>query len=370
MMFNKKSKKSESTGSADVLKKKTLVCSSEAAAISIGIHILLLVFAGSIVAIKYVQKRDAAFTGENISRPKLERRQLEMPVKVQNLQRKSSRPKVTSRMASVSQTSFSLPDMAGLGDIGGSFDRSGSGERSLSSMGAAGSLGFGISGVNFFGAKSTGEKMVFIIDASKSMLEDRKGGYFTYIFAKNRIMEMIDGMSSATLFNVMAYARERVVMFKNELVPATPANREAFKKWFAPLNSSPENVANLNDLGNFYQARLYEDSEIDNDLQDWVLPVQAAMEQKADNIFVLCGGYGWQGVSSKFVLKKFKIESVEDWFESKGWDQERIDVAMVLKAGFLSREKANEIGPPFKFYSEQRIPSFRKNTACIYIKQQ
>ena len=44
------------------------MCASEAATISIVIHVLIL-FAGSIVAIKIVQKRDAAFEGEKIDRP-------------------------------------------------------------------------------------------------------------------------------------------------------------------------------------------------------------------------------------------------------------------------------------------------------------
>jgi len=321
-MFTKK--QSQSLDSSGVLKKKTLVCSSEAAAISIGIHALLIIFAGSIVAIKYVQKRDAAFAGENIARPKLERRELQMPVKVQNLQKKSSRPKVTSRMASVSQASFSLPDMMGMGDIGGGFDRSGSGDRSLSSMGSSGSLGFGISGINFFGAKSKGEKIVFVIDAQKVMMEDHKGGYFTYKFAKDRLGQMIDSMRSATLFNVMVFDRNETVMFSSKLVPANPANRAALKKWIAPLNTDPHNVENLDDLPGRYDApKDYDDDRI-KDLYAWIRPVQAAMEQKADNIFVLCSGYSWQRANDDVLLEMYGVANESEWQLSKGWDAERI----------------------------------------------
>ena len=321
-MFRKKKSSSDSAGA---LKKKTMVCSTEAAAISIGLHVLLILFAGSIVAIKYVQKRDAAFKGENVSRPKLERRQLQMPVKVKNLQKKSRRPKVTTRMASASQASFSLPDMMGMGDLGaGAFDRGGGGDRSLSNMGAAGSLGFGTSSVNFFGAKSKGEKMVFILDANKLMVEDRKGGYFTYTFAKNRLIEMINGMRSATLFNVMVYSGNKTVMFRNKLVPATPENREAVKKWIAPLNSSPSVVANLSRLpGEYREPREYEDSPLDR-LFSWVRPIQAAMEQRADNIFVLCSGYGIPRPSEEFLMKKYDIDDKAKWFESRGWSAERL----------------------------------------------
>ncbi len=322
-MFKKKQR--QTSDSSGELKKKALVCSTEAAAISIGIHVLLVLFAGSIVAIRYVQKRDAAFSGENISRPKLERRQLQMPVKMQNLQKKSSRPKVTTRMASVSQASFSLPDSFGMGtDIAGGFDRAGTGERSLSSMGAAGSLGFGVSGVNFFGAKSKGEKMVFILDADKRMVEDRRGGYFTYKFAKDRLGEMIDGMRSATLFNVMVFLRDESVMFRPSLVPATPENREALKQWIAPLNSTPSVVGKLSNLpGKYTPPREYEESELTR-MYYWVRPVQAAMEQKADNIFILCSGYGWQRVPDEELLRRQNIESEAEWQKSRGWDAERI----------------------------------------------
>jgi len=205
------------SGQKDVsgsLKKKAAVCSAEAAAISIAIHVLIIVFAGSIVAYEYIKRQDAAFEGKNVNRPKLERRQLQMPVKVQNLQKKSRRPKVSSRMTSASKSALALPDMSalgmGLGKDGDAFGAAGAGadggaERELSSMGAAGSLGFGISKVNFFGAKSKGEKIVFIVDTTKEMVTDEKGGYYTYKFAKDRIRQLVDKMRAATLFNVILY---------------------------------------------------------------------------------------------------------------------------------------------------------------------
>jgi len=314
--------------STNSLKGKALVCSTEAAAISVGIHVLLIIFAGSIVAMKYVQKRDAAFAGENIARPKLERRELQMPVKVQNLQKKSRRPKVTSRMASVSQSSFALPDMMGLGDIGGGFDRSGGG-RSLSSMGAAGSLGFGISGINFFGAKSKGEKMVFIIDAGSDMVTDDKGGYTTYQFAKDRINRMIDGMRSATLFNVMVFTGRTTRMFRPNLVPATPGNRKALKTWFAPVNASPAVVGNIKNLsGEYRPSRKYEDSPLEGGrgLDGWFRPTQAAMEQKADNIFILTDGWGHHIMDEEDILRVNGLNSVAEWLESIGWTAERIEL--------------------------------------------
>lgn len=345
---------------ASALKGKALVCSTEAAAISIGIHVLLILLAGSIVAIRYVQKHEAALSGENIARPKLERRQLQMPVKVQNLQKKSSRPKVTSRMASVSKSSFSLPDMMGLDNIGGGFDRSG-GERTLSSMGAAGSLGFGISGVNFFGAKSKGEKMVFIVDAGKNMVLDSKGGFYTYQFAKDRINRMIDNMRSATLFNVIVFTQKEIRMFRSNLVPANPANKKALKKWFEPVNKSTAVMGNIKDLsGDYRPAHTYEGSPLEGErgLESWFGPVQAAMEQKADNIFILTDGWGYHPIATADILRLNGLVSVKAWLESLGWNAERIaahekeEAQLRVKAQkILDQENAEreKAGKPRKF---------------------
>jgi hypothetical protein len=331
-----------SLGSAVSLKKKTTVCSTEAAAISIAIHVLLAVFAGSIVAIKYVQKRDAAFSSENISRPKLERRQLQLPVKVQNLQKKSQRPKVTSRMASVSKSSFSLPDMSGLGGLGGAgLGREGASTagRELSSMGASGSLGFGVSSVNFFGARSKGEKLVFVIDASQTMMLDEKGGYNTYRFAKDKIFAMINGLQSATLFNVIVYgdqSRKHAVLFKTQMVPATPENREAFKRWIEPLNADPKTVGSLNEIKSVaYAPAIKYDTMIGGEAQSWLEPVQAAMEQGADNIFVLCAGWGQHGIGAEG-SKKLGVDPAmeKEWLLSKGWTPERIAAADKASAEF------------------------------------
>lgn len=323
--FKRNGGREESAGS---LKKKTMVCSTEAAAISIGIHVLLILFAGSIVAIKYVQKREAAFAGENINRPKLERRQLQMPVKVQNLQKKSSRPKVTSRMASASQSSFALPDITGLGDVGAvGFDRAGAGgQRDLKSMGAAGSLGFGISGINFFGAKSKGEKLVFVVEAAQEMVEDSKGGYFTYQFVKDRLYQMIEGMNSATLFNVMVYSGSRTVMFRPQMIPATPENKAALKAWLVPLNATSDSTGDIKGMGTEYIPVVQYDSVVQTEAALWLKPVQAAMEQHADNIFILCSGWGLHGISVARRAEMFGLDASQEeaWLTSKGWPPDRV----------------------------------------------
>lgn len=330
-MFKRKDHPHHSGGT---LKKKTMVCSTEAAAISIVFHVLIIVFAGSIVAIEYAKSKNNQLSSSNIRRPKLERRQLQMPVKVTNLQKKSRKPKISSRMASASKSKFALPDMTGLGDLGAlGFDRGGAGGRSLSSMGSAGSLGFGMSGINFFGARSKGEKMVFVLDAEKTMVEDEKGGYYTYKYAKDRILEMIDGMRSATLFNMMVYNYSQTVVFRPTLVPATPENKSALKGWMANLNSTPANVGQILDMGGEYIPSHEYESDIETEATSWLRSVQVAMEQKADNVFILGAGWGRHEISKEHQASLFELDldKEEEWRTKNGWPPERVEKFMEKK---------------------------------------
>ncbi|MCF7849350.1 MAG: hypothetical protein K9M45_10900 [Kiritimatiellales bacterium] len=316
----------------NTLKHKMHVMQAEAASISVAIHVLFIVLAGSIVAVRWINKEAAEFAGENIDRPKLERRQLQMPVKVKNMQKKSRRPQVKTRMSAAAKTSFELPNMSsmglGLNGFGDDYD-GGAGRRDLSGLGGAGSLGFGISGVNFFGIKSKGEKLLFIVDASKDMLLDKKGGYYTYQYVKDKIREMVDGMKAATLFNVMVYDNKgntsSVYMFQQQMVPATEANRDALKKWFDPINKNPRSVGEVKKLAN-YQPRFEYDSLVGPDAMEWAGAVQAAMEQTPDNIFILSSEWGQHVIPKEKRETMFNIDydDQKEWLASQGWNEERL----------------------------------------------
>jgi len=106
---------------------------------------------------------------------------------------------------------------------------------------------------------------------------------------------MVDGMKAATLFNVMLYDSDRnrhfVKMFSLKLIAATDANRDELNKWFVPINNDPKSTGHTRKEKN-YTPRTEYDSFIGTDTKWWLTPVQAAMEQRADAIFVLCGGFG------------------------------------------------------------------------------
>lgn len=79
--------------------------------ISAAVHIVFLVAAASIVAIRSYFKPQATFYGDPPPRPRLEPQKLEMKVRVQDLQKRSSRPKLTPRIQARSPTALGLPDI-------------------------------------------------------------------------------------------------------------------------------------------------------------------------------------------------------------------------------------------------------------------
>lgn len=273
----------------EVLNRKVKIFAAEAAVLSVGIHLLLILFAGSVVIWRVTREKEAAFKSENIERPKLEQDgAAQLPVKIDEFQRSGAKSRMANRIVTAVERPFALP-ATGLPEM--KFEAAGSvaDSLSLSSHSLPGGLELGITGVNFFGTRSSGEKMVFVLDASRQMMEDEKGGYYTYKFAKDKIHELVDGMPAATLFNVIVYNDSNVDMFRPQPVPATQANRDALKTWLAPINSDSRNVGQVS--GKYSSPFEYE-SEIGGGAKHWLKAVQAAMEQTADNIFVLCGGFG------------------------------------------------------------------------------
>ncbi|MCF7849354.1 MAG: hypothetical protein K9M45_10920, partial [Kiritimatiellales bacterium] len=170
-----------------------------------------------------------------------------------------------------------------------------------------------------------------LIDGSRDMLLDKKGGFYTFQYVKDRLYEMVNGMKAATLFNVMVYdsinRNGKIYMFQQQMVPATEANREAMKAWFKPINANPASVGAFNKLAN-YTPRTEYDTMCGTDPRDWTKATQAAMEQTPDNIFILGSGWGAQWISRQRQAELFHPgKTIEEWLKSEGWSQERADKA-------------------------------------------
>ena len=209
--------------------------------ISVGIHVIAGFIAGIITIANIVIPEETQFEEP----PAVVEEEPPPPVKVQikpQQPKQQASQRLTMRPVAniaVAQVDVNLPDMdqsftvsAGLGGIGGG--------QLLG--GTRGSIGMGISDISVFGLKSRAERVLFVIDANKRMLEDKKGGMNSYNVIKDEIVDMVGNLSAGTLFNVAFYDYGRLKFFRPNTVPAGTEINAELAKWIAPIN------ADYNDL--------------------------------------------------------------------------------------------------------------------------
>jgi hypothetical protein len=167
----------------EVQKKKRRIVSSSAAVISIAIHVVLFLVVGGMVALKYYKKQGAGFQVEE-QKPKLERRKLQMPVKAQPFIEQMSKPKsrTTTRITANAPQMVNIPEqgeyvkMAPMPTFKGGYTNFVQMDRTLEFNSKYRDVSFGVSAVDFFGTRGKAEKVVIVVDTSKSMLYDDRGG--------------------------------------------------------------------------------------------------------------------------------------------------------------------------------------------------
>ncbi len=89
----------------------------------------------------------------------------------------------------------------------------------------SGGLGLGTSTVSFFGIQAAGERIAFVIDLSRSMVEDDKGGLNGINVLKNELKEMVQKLNDGTFFNLIFFDDD-VDIFKPKLVVAKSSTKK------------------------------------------------------------------------------------------------------------------------------------------------
>ena len=201
------------------------------------VHVVLFVVAGMFVAMEVIDRQEAKFEGKQINRPKMKLKKLQLPVQLEK-KVKQQAPKLSQRVTANSSVKtksvdFKMPDIAGFGGsgLGGNLSDDGLG---------IGSLGFASTQLNVFGLKSSGEKILFILDTYGTILKDEIGGIPAYTIIKNELVKLISSLPPTALFNLIVYDRREARAFSKERTAATDGNVESFKKWIEPLNAFKE----------------------------------------------------------------------------------------------------------------------------------
>lgn len=287
-------------------------------------NVLALLLFGSVAIFTHIFKREVAFQpGPEIIKT-IDPRKLEHKVKVKEMQKNSGRPKVQPRLQANRVANIALPSIDVETDMVKdtlqknmvkTFASAGLGT-GLGTGSGSGGLGLGASKVSFFGIQAAGERIVFIIDVSRSMVEDIRGGLPGFDILKSEVGTMVEKLNHGTFFNMVTFD-SRVDIFKPKLELANNDLKKEANKFMSPyfegfaakikegFASGKFVMPNATRLGN-YHPRVTESltkfvwagfdaesSTFGTGTSRMDLALMAAFEMKADAIFVISDGNPW-----------------------------------------------------------------------------
>lgn len=265
--------------------------------ISGGLHLIAIFVLGGITIVKYIIPDEAQFeeppeVAEEVPPP-----EVKIEIKQQPAPQKNSMQSLQMKQVgniTVDAVDVNLPDMADSFTVSGGLGGLGSGGSLLG--GTRGTLGIGMSDVNVFGLKARADRILFLIDANREMLTDKKGGLNSYQLIKDEITDMVGNLSAGTLFNVILTDKRRALKFKPQLVPAGQEVHKELVEWIGKINRDPNRLG----LEHISEAsvpllRALKDEDIHSDIvwngnrrgNETALMTQNALEQNVDAIFII-----------------------------------------------------------------------------------
>lgn len=330
--------------------------------ISVLLHVVAAFVAGVVTIATHVIKEEALFEEPPVVEQEEPPPDVKVEIKPQNIPQNQPLQNLKMKQVgniTVANVNVSLPSMgdsftvsAGLGNIAGG---------SLMA-GTRGSLGLGMSDVNVFGLKTRAERILFVIDASRQMVTDKKGGLNSYQVIKNEITDMVGNLSAGTLFNVVLQDRRNMMMFKPQLVAAGADVHAELVQWIGRINTDANNPG-LEGVSGARRPTLstLRDDEIHKVLthsghggNETAFITQAALEQNADAIFFITGYHrGFDNLiappSEKQVSDFQKLRASKDYQEQLAehmLEKPKMEQRVRAELAKINAERAQKGQPP------------------------
>jgi hypothetical protein len=286
--------------------------------LSVIIHAVVIAILGGVVVFKVLERPPAQFKPPPppAKTTKIEPRKLQHKIKIRERQQNSGRPRVSPRLTANRVSGISLPEIEVdptaapvksniQKSIGKNFSMGGLGS-GLGSGTGSGGLGLGTSTVSFFGIQAAGERIAFVVDLSRSMVEDDKGGLNGIKVLKDELKNMVQKLNDGTFFNLIFFD-DHVDAFKPKLVVAKPATKKEADEFISPYYADfgkevmqnyaqdkrdwPSatrlhnyNLPMLESAAKYVSGGGNKNSQID-------APLAAAFQMQADTIFIISDGY-------------------------------------------------------------------------------
>ena len=333
--------------------------------ISGGVHAVALFILGSITVYKYIIPDEAQFEEpspvvEEQPPPEVKIEIKQQPPKQQAMQ--SLRMRQVGNIA-VSAVDVNLPNMQESFTVSAGMGGFGSG--SLLG-GTSGTLGIGMSDISVFGLKTRAERVLFVVDASRMMVTDAKGGLRGYKFIKDEITDMVGNLSAGTLFNVILVDGFITKFMKPQLVPAGQKVHQELIQWIAPINSNSRN-AGLGGADDWEKTRgdqklrTLTEEGVHQDIIKWpnqpsneiAFATQLALEQDVDAIFFISGYH--RGFDK--VRRRLSAKEEADW-QKRSTSPEYLEqmAAHEKEMPEMAKRRANKMAKINKERKEKGLP--------------
>lgn len=256
-------------------------------ALSLALHVIGGLVLATIKIVEYVRPPEAQFEAPPPPE-RIDPLKLEYAVQLRQRQQDSARPEV--RWITVNPVSEINPpplDLVVPSVAASGVSLAGAGR------GQGGGLGTGFGGtainlaasqVNFFGIRSRAERVLLVVDYSRYMVEDQKGGIPAFRLVKEELDRMVRGLAPGTLFNVAFVEFENLGLFKPALVPALDEHKDELGVWLARLQ--PPAGARRGG-GQAPVVLRQEIPPLGTKTRHWARAVQAGVEMGVDAIFLI-----------------------------------------------------------------------------------
>lgn len=278
-------------------KKREKIVGSSAVIISLAIHLILITLAGGIVALKYFKKQPSEFKIEE--QKSLERKQLEVPIETKSFINQMSKPQsqISQKITTAAPAKFNISEqaefiqMAPLPTFQGSFTNFNNKDKRLIFNSKYREIDFGLSKVDFFGTRTSSERMVFIIDVSEDMIQDNLGGLDAFELIYEDTFDLISKLKSSTLFNIILFDQNKVLSFEDKLIPAIASHKTNVLEWISSINTNTYKIG-LNDIEEKDSIFDYYIPMDNKDISVWLKAFHIATNLKPESIFILTSNWG------------------------------------------------------------------------------
>lgn len=211
---------------------------------SLVVHLILGVIGGVWIVSRYIHRKPPQFEAPPPPRIKIPPQTRQHRMNLASHAALAAKPTFKPRLTSLRPAEFSLPEAPKV-DIDALLvpDPSAMVQSLATSLSGASGLGagggFGLAGaggkglgkaIQFLGINAQGKRILLLFDVSGSVVNKANSSNTPLALIKDETMRLIQGLPADSRFGLIQFVRN-YKMFREELVPATQANRELAEKW-------------------------------------------------------------------------------------------------------------------------------------------